>query len=238
MKIIVWNARGLGNPRAFRELRRLVADKTPTLLFLSETKMRESECRWWKTVLDYSGRFAIDCRGKSEGLALLWKESVDVHIKSYSMGHIDCVVKENDKEWRFTGFYGHPDSSLRHQSWELLRKLQGMTDLTNLPWLVGGDFNEICFETEKLGDGRRRPSHMQLFRDALEVCELQDINCRGEFFTWVNRRSSDSVIFERLDRFVGNLGWRLLYSAARSVSLEFYHSDHRPICLELSGYCA
>lgn len=235
MSLIIWNARGLGNPRAFRELRRLVAEKDPTLLFLSETKMRGSECRIWKNRLGFSGSFMVDCIGRSGGLALLWKESVDVILKSYSIGHIDCVIKDSGNEWRFTGIYGHPQSSLRHFSWDLLRRLKGMNELRDLPWLVGGDFNEICFDTEKIGGNKRPPSQMQAFREALEVCELQDIYCYGDPFTWVNRRSAENMIFERLDRFVGNLQWRLLFPAARAFSLEFYHSDHRPIHLVLKN---
>lgn len=75
---------------------------------------------------------------------------------------------------------------------------------------------------------------MKAFRDSIELCNLQDLHCEGELFTWVNRRDGNHVIFERLDRFVGNLGWRLLYPTARVVSLDFYHSDHRPLWLNLS----
>lgn len=177
----------------------------------------------------------VDCRGKSGGLALLWKESVEVFLKSYSKGHIDCVIKEKGNVWRFTGFYGQPQSYLRHFSWDLLRRIKGLNELRDLPWLVGGDFNEICYDTEKIGGNRRSPSQMQAFRDTLEVCEIQDIHCHGDPFTWVNRRSEDSVIFERLDGFVGNLKWRLMFPAARASALEFYHSDHRTIYLVLKN---
>lgn len=74
MNIICWNARGLGNPRAFRELRRLIAEKDPILLFLSETKMREAKCKMWKSILGFTGCLMVDCRGKSGGLTLLWNQ--------------------------------------------------------------------------------------------------------------------------------------------------------------------
>lgn len=38
MKIISWNARGLGNPRAFRALAALLKARNPHVLFLSKTK--------------------------------------------------------------------------------------------------------------------------------------------------------------------------------------------------------
>ncbi|XP_073130129.1 uncharacterized protein [Henckelia pumila] len=235
MNLIIWNARGIENPRAFWELGRLIAEKCLTLLFFSEKKMREVNCRWWKFKLGFSGSFMVDCNGKSGGLALFWKSPAIVSVKSFSQGHIDCIIQEDDVIWKFTGFYGHPEAALRRISWDLLQRLKAISELRDFPWLVGGDFNEICYDSEKLGGNRKSPSHLQAFRDTLELCALQDISCFGEFFTWVNRRESNHAIFERLDRFVGNLGWRLMFPTARVESLEFYHSDHRPLCLKLYG---
>ncbi|XP_075478858.1 uncharacterized protein LOC142519715 [Primulina tabacum] len=120
-------------------------------------------------------------------------------------------------------------------SWDLLLRLHGMPGYMSLPWLVGGDFNEVCFDTENKG-GNLRPLHQTLaFRDTLDTCSLQDLHGSGDFFTWVNRRPEDELIFERLDRYVGTFEWRILYPTARAQSLEYYHSDHRPILLELGG---
>ncbi|KAL2471010.1 Endonuclease/exonuclease/phosphatase [Abeliophyllum distichum] len=58
-------------------------------------------------------------------------------VKSYSVGHIDSLVDE-DKIWRFIGFYGNSKSDRSH-SWELLRRLKGHWDY---PWLRGDNFNE------------------------------------------------------------------------------------------------
>jgi hypothetical protein len=48
----------------------------------------------------------------------------------------------------FTGFYGHPDPSRRHESWDLLTHLKGFTPD---PWLCVGDFNEVVEQSEKVG---------------------------------------------------------------------------------------
>ncbi|XP_073121297.1 uncharacterized protein [Henckelia pumila] len=64
---------------------------------------------------------------------------------------------------------------------------------------------------------------------------LQDLHAIGDFFTWVNRRSRQDLIFERLDRFVASLDWRLLFPAARVYTLDFFHADHIPILIDL-GY--
>ncbi|XP_073057019.1 uncharacterized protein [Primulina eburnea] len=235
MSFITWNARGLGNQRAFRELKRLVAEKRPSILFICETKMRDFQCSWWKHVLGFSGMFVVNCDGRRGGLMLFWKEPLCVTIHSYTSGHIDSIIHHGNKKWRFNGFYGNPETQNRHLSWALLRRLSCMPEFKEYPWLVGGDFNKICFDREKLGGNPRPLSYTRAFREVLNACSLPDLHGTGEYFTWVNRRSSDDIIFERLDRLVATLGWRLLYPADRVCSLEFYHSDHRPLLLDLRG---
>ncbi|KAK6163027.1 hypothetical protein DH2020_002868 [Rehmannia glutinosa] len=145
------------------------------------------------------------------------------------MSHIDCIVNEGSKVWRFTGFYGNPEASLRKFSWDLLKRLSNIQELKELPWLVGGDFNEICFDSEKKGGRLRANSHMEAMREAMEFCEPRNMHAKGEFFTWVGRQKGETPIFERLDRFVHSEGWRHLYPTALATNLEFYHSDHRPV---------
>lgn len=80
------------------------------------------------------------------------------------MGHIDCIIQEAENIWNFTGFYGQPDASLRHFSWDLLRRLKGMSELRDLSWLGGGDFNEICYKSENLGGNKHASSQCRLLR--------------------------------------------------------------------------
>ncbi|KAK9045001.1 hypothetical protein V6N11_058891 [Hibiscus sabdariffa] len=83
--------------------------------------------------------------------------------------------------WRLTGFYGTPETGNRHETWNLLRRLN---NTTNTPWCVVGDFNEIILATEKQGGLVRNNSQMQNFRDALSDCHLEDMGYRGNWFTW------------------------------------------------------
>lgn len=110
-----------------------------------------------------------------------------------------------------------------------------MQELAGLPWLVGGDFNEICYDGEKSGGNPRPYQQKQAFRDTIEACSLQDLHESGELFTGVNCRSSKDLIFEWLNGYMGTFEWRMLYPAARALSLEFFHSDHHPILLELGA---
>lgn len=102
MNCLVWNARGLGSPGAFREFRRLIADSSPGLVFVCETKMTRFKSRWWNDVLGYDGFFMVDAVGQSGGLLLLWRAPFQVDVLSYSSGHIDCCVVVKGSRWRFT----------------------------------------------------------------------------------------------------------------------------------------
>ena len=95
------------------------------------------------------GCFGVDRKRLGGGLALFWDDSVTVHVQSYSLFHIDVsVFQDEGVPWRFTGFCGHPETGLRSRSWSLLHRLQA---LSNRPWVVLGDFNEIGKLDEKYG---------------------------------------------------------------------------------------
>ena len=103
-----------------------------------------------KFSLGFSNGLIVPNQGRSGGLALFWSTDVNFEIKSYSQYHIDATITEQDNNfiWRFTGFYGHPVSNLRKDSWKLLSYLNSQF---SLPWFCCGDFNEILSVTEKSG---------------------------------------------------------------------------------------
>lgn len=181
-----WNAHGLGSQRAIRDLKRLIDESNPVLVFVCETKVTTSQSRLWSYIFEFDGMFIVDCQCRKGGLILMWRGPVSVDIQSYSLGHIDCIVKNGDSKWRFTGFYVNPVMSLRPHSRLLLRRLAGIPELKSLLWLVGGDFNEILFYWEKMGGQSRVPSQMAGFADTLDDCGLKDLNFKGNQFTWCN----------------------------------------------------
>lgn len=59
------------------------------------------------------------------GLALLWKEGVDVQVINSTDNHILVkVVEVNDSKWFLTGFYGWPKASKKPKSWALLNHIK------------------------------------------------------------------------------------------------------------------
>ncbi|XP_042950313.1 uncharacterized protein LOC122282426 [Carya illinoinensis] len=234
MKTICWNSRGLGNPSGIRALRDLIAREGPDLLFLQETKLSTKGMDALKCKLGFVNCFSVDSEGRSGGLGLLWNSDLGVELRSFSQYHIDVHIKIDDlMVWRFTGLYGHPDTSRRTFTWNLIRTL---SSIEQLPWLVGGDLNEVLHPHEKRG-GRDRPvSQIEAFREVLTECELRDLGYKGQRFTWWNGRGGNAHIFEHLDRFVGNDLLTHLFPHLVVQHGNVAHSDHIPILFESSNF--
>ena len=114
-----------------------------------ETKRSVIEMKQITDDLPYQRVFVIPSVGRSGGLAMIWKEEVNLHIQTYTQNHIDAIIYSNmGSAWRITGFYGQPDANRRHETWSLLRNLHSRY---TMPWLCIGDYNEILSLQEKQG---------------------------------------------------------------------------------------
>ena len=102
-----------------------------------------------KDELNFQGGLVVPCDGSWGGLAMLWKEEVNLHIQAYSPHHIDAIILiDPGVPWEITGFYGYFKECRKHESWTLLRHLHSWLFL---PWKCIGDYNEILSSEEKQG---------------------------------------------------------------------------------------
>ncbi|KAL5550972.1 hypothetical protein UlMin_001148 [Ulmus minor] len=232
MSFLSWNVRGLGNPRALTFLRNLIRSTSPGMVFLCETRLTNSNSDRIRRLLRFNNCFPVNRHGTGGGLMLLWQNEWDVTIQSYSSGHIDAtIISPDNLTWRLTCFYGNPHRELRKFSWDLLQRL---SSLSNLPWLVVGDFNEIACDEEKRGGPPRSLTAMMNFSHALANCSLHDLGFKGPQFTWKNNSAGTKNIQERLDRMVAHPVWKDMFPNYRVYHLDFLHSDHRPLHLTLN----
>lgn len=153
MRCISWNCRGLGNPLAVRALSRLIKKENPQLVFLMETKQSEMEFETTKKKVGFEYGLAAGCdergRGRAGGVALLWRNSLEVRVTSFSNNHICAeIVDAWDFTWFFSGIYGFPEDVNKHKTIELIRAL---TAACGGGWVCVGDFNLICGLDEKIG---------------------------------------------------------------------------------------
>ena len=178
--------------------------------------------------------FVVESKGRSGGLALLWNEEDDITIQNYSSHHITAkVLFMVDKYPRkFMGFYGHPDTMKRKETWKILRYLNTIDPML---WVCGGDFNEIITGTKKFG-GRGRASYlMKDFKNTLEVCELHYLGYIGPKFTWNNGCKGGEFTKERFDRITATTNWCTMYPKVEINVGEELSSDHCPIHMVFRG---
>ena len=136
-----------------------------------------------KERVGFANRLFVPCQGHNGGLALLWTREINLEIKSFGSHHIDAVISEETSnfKWRFTGFYGHPQTHMRQKSWDLLAYLKSQSQL---PWFCYGDFNEILSMEEKSSGATRCQSQMDRFRGVVNLCGFKDFGYSGTDFTW------------------------------------------------------
>lgn len=79
----------MGNPRAFREVHKVVQSSNPQIVFLCETRLSETKCRKHQTRMGFANGVVVGCRGKSGGLGLWWASEITVDLCSFNEFHID-----------------------------------------------------------------------------------------------------------------------------------------------------
>ena len=121
MRIISWNCRGLGNCSAVRGLLDVQKREDSDILFRSEIKHDSKWIEWFRWRLEMPNMVAKSSTCTSGGLALFWRNGVDVNVKSMSKYHIDAIIKEVDGgRWRFTGIYGESKTEEKENTWACL----------------------------------------------------------------------------------------------------------------------
>ena len=162
MSCINWNCHGLGQPRVVLELTELVKKKSPSIIFLMETKSKEQYLKKLCSKLKLENVHIEPRVNASGGLTLYWKNGIDLNVLDSTPTYIDAVVNPGmDDVWRLTGFYGNPITANQEHYWVLLKHLCLKMEI---PWLCVGDFNEISKAEEKKGGAIRRERKMRDFR--------------------------------------------------------------------------
>jgi hypothetical protein len=230
MSVISWNCRGLVSPSTVPNLKYLVRTYKPYAIIMSETMTTYNKIEELKYLLTFDYHFSIDRIGMGGGLACLWNKNFDCTITNFSQNHIYMEVNDSLRgRWRLTGFYGMPEGGRRKESWNLLRKL---SNLSQLPWCIIEDFNDILSAEEKKGRSDRQPWLIQGFRKAVLDAGLTDIYMDGYGFTWFKSLGTDRAVEEKLDRAMANDSWFDKFQNAKLECLTTTSSDHYPLWLD------
>lgn len=112
----------MGGPQIVRACQKLIKVRHPSLVFLMESKLKAIEAEKLNHKLGFKNAVWLNCSGegrkRARRLGLLWDEEVELSLMYFLQNHIDAKVKDvvDNKEWRFTGFYGHLEENRKHLS--------------------------------------------------------------------------------------------------------------------------
>lgn len=124
----------------------------------------------------------LDPVGLTGGLAMLWHDNIVIHIERVSQHFFDttCTDTRLGTPMRLTCVHAPATYQSRQQLWTDLCLIA----LSNiLPWVCAGDFNEVLFPWENVGQWVPEPHRMHSFRDVLHDCSLMDMDSKGCAFT-------------------------------------------------------
>ena len=91
----MWNCRGLGNLRTGRELVELVRAKDPSVVFLVETLTDDARLEFIQSSNTFDHRWVVLRVGRSGGLVLYWKSSINLSIEGSDKYYIDAVINKD-----------------------------------------------------------------------------------------------------------------------------------------------
>ncbi|KAA3476759.1 reverse transcriptase [Gossypium australe] len=170
MKILCWNVRCLRSLWAIWRLQHMLKIYRLQIVFLMVTKLNAGRMEKVQRRCGFHNSFEVTADGTRRRLSLGWNDGQLVRLRSFSKTHIDIEIYGDNVE-----------------TWNLLRTLGRCSDV---PWLVGGKFNDILYAFEKNGG---------LPRD------------EGPWFTWETSNVKERNIRERIDKGVATSNWVQLF---------------------------
>lgn len=226
MKELIGNIKSVKSQRAFHKVQMLHRHHKFIFIALMEPFQQVRYIQKYKIRLGMAQANANSNRK-------IWyfvKEGIEVEIISNTNQQV--TLKLFIQEWNRTLIttlgYAKCDARDRLELWDNLN--QNANSL-NHAWLVGGDFNVILNEEEKIDGLPVYPSEYEDFSYCINSCELLEVGFKGSSFTWWNGRAGTDCIFKRLDRIVINNAFQSWLGNVEVEHLSRIGSDHSPLLL-------
>ncbi|KAL1199402.1 hypothetical protein V5N11_007692 [Cardamine amara subsp. amara] len=171
---------------------------------------------------------------EDDRIILIWKHLVVVQVLNQSRQSLTCEVTLSSKKFIYTAVYASNHAEDRTNLWIELLNLQTVHSLSSLPWLVGGDFNQIIHPAEHSNPAVNSfsPAMLEL-RDCLLQLGLFDLRYQGSVNTWINNRPAEPIA-KKLDRVLVNQSLISCYQNSFATFLPPDFSDHCPSLVNLA----
>ncbi|GKE27956.1 RNA-directed DNA polymerase, eukaryota, reverse transcriptase zinc-binding domain protein [Tanacetum coccineum] len=114
--------------------------------------------------------------------------------------------------------------------WKNLGIYKRMID--DKPWVLMGDWNVSLHLEDHSEGGSSKTCDVIEFQEYLEHIKVEDLNCSGIHFTWVqSRQNPSSGILKKIDRVIGNVEFMSKFPNSHALFLPHLTSDHSPAVL-------
>lgn len=201
------------------------------MVFLMETKNKRSTLENLRRSLHFNNSCYVDPEGLSGGLALWWKDEVNIDVRFKSKNILRCVVNwpQIRSSWLITFIYAPPVWNHRLDFWHLLKSI---AKDNGYPWVCIGDWNDFGSPLEKFGGNQCSRGRLEQFHSLVSECEFMDLEFKGPCYTWSNNQGGSDNIRIRLDRAMAMVAWRNLFPLSQVFHDIKMGSDHCPLILQ------
>ncbi|KAL2944462.1 Ribonuclease H [Bienertia sinuspersici] len=213
ISFLVWNTQGTGNRPFLSALKEVIRVNRPSVVALVETHMDGNHARVVASTIGFDGHLRVDAQGFSGGIWVYWKPNlVTIDDINQSPQHITMQISRTGLEpWYFTAVYASPDPIKRQDLWDFLKEF---AKSHNMPWMLGGDFNDTRFDWERNSCSSETHRRARRFNHWIESMELIELEFAGPQHTWSRGLTKETRRSARLDRALCNGLWTTRFSQA------------------------
>lgn len=133
------------------------------------------------------------------------------------------------KEWLVTSVYG---PQVYADKIRFLEEIVQVGSNIQLPWILNGDFNLVCYEDER-STHRFNRRLANRFRHTINSLGLHDMPLVGRRFTWCNEQAH--TVMAWLDRLLFNNAWEDIFPISDLLPLSSSIPDYYPLLLTCSS---
>ncbi|WMV18188.1 hypothetical protein MTR67_011573 [Solanum verrucosum] len=176
----------------------------------------------------YKRRLGFDKAGVNQNgkIWCFWNDDWEGSLILDTVQQVTIQFKKNEKDFLISAVYARCNAMERLELWE---ELESIAENVRCPWVIGGDFNVILNEKEKLGGLEFTINEAIDFDSLISSNALSEVQFSGSKYTWWNGRIEEACIFKRLDRILVNHEFLEVFPASEVQHLIRQGSDHAPL---------
>jgi len=167
-----------------------------SFIALMEPFQSPSELDQYKRKLGFENA-GVNC----SGIFFFWREDWEGDIILDTVHQVTLKFSRNGQNFLISVIYARCNAIDRLELWD---ELGNFVDMDRCPWIIGGDFNVILNEEEKLGGLQFTQNEAMDFAAFISNNALIEVRFSGSKYTWWNGRIEEECIFNRLDRILVN----------------------------------